>query len=775
MRAHSVFRGLAGLTVQQWLLLALALLLSLPAGYVGYQRVQAATAPPPARFQTAQVQRGSITATISATGQVVPLAQAKLTFRGSGRVAEVLVKLGDQVTKGQLLARLDDTELRLQVTQAKAALSSAQAKLENIKAGARPEDLAAAQAQLDAARAKLEAMQQGSRPDDLAAAQAAVEAARLRFEQVRAGPTEAELAQAQAAVAQAQAKLNQLLNPSPADVAAAQASVEQARANLAAAQAKLDQLLQPSQQDLQAARAAYDAALAKLNQLKNPSPADLQAAQQAVEQAQSTLAAAQSKLNSLLNPSAADLARAQQAVQVAQAAVYVAEVQLKKDKELGVYDPCDETTGKCVSTTMYNAHAAQLEAAKLQFAQAQATLQQLQSPNPADVQAAQASVAAAESSLAVARAKLEQLKNPSPADLASAQAAVFQAKATLDRLTNPDPRDVENARLAVEQAKAGLAAAEARLNQLLHPSEEDVQAAQAALGSAKAQLAKLQAGPDPADLAAAQSALQQALAQLAAKQQPYTQEELRQQQDAVKQAESNLAKVQNPYSTADIVAAQAAVDQAQAQLDLAQFNLENATLVAPFEGIVGAISMNPGEMVSAQTFITVLDPMSVRVDVNVDETDVVKVRVGMPATVTLEALPDRRLTGRVVGVGMAGTVTQGIVTYPISISVQARDPLPSGITATATITIDQRENVLLVPNRAVRTQGRNRIVEVITGQQPNGQPLRETRQVRAGLSNDQFTEILEGLREGDIVVIPQTTTAAARVPGLGVPVLRPGQ
>jgi hypothetical protein len=146
---------------------------------------------------------------------------------------------------------------------------------------------------------------------------------------------------------------------------------------------------------------------------------------------------------------------------------------------------------------------------------------------------------------------------------------------------------------------------------------------------------------------------------------------------------------------------------------------------------------------------------------------VAKVKAGMPAQVTFEALPDQRLQGRVVGVGLAGTATQGVVTYPISISVQTSEPLPSGLTATASIVTSQRDDVLEVPNRAVRTQGRNRIVEVITGETKNGQPVRETRQVQIGISNEQVSEVLAGLNEGDRVVIPTTTTAAARVPSLG--------
>ena len=104
-----------------------------------------------------QVQKGTITSSVSSTGTVSPLTQAKLSFSGSGTVTEVDVRVGDSVTKGQTLAKLDTTSLALQVSQAKAGVSSAEAKLATVKAGSTPQDLNAAQIALDAAKSKLTA------------------------------------------------------------------------------------------------------------------------------------------------------------------------------------------------------------------------------------------------------------------------------------------------------------------------------------------------------------------------------------------------------------------------------------------------------------------------------------------------------------------------------------------------------------------------------------------------------------------------------------------
>ncbi|HUE75242.1 MAG TPA: efflux transporter periplasmic adaptor subunit, partial [Chloroflexota bacterium] len=89
--------------------------------------------------------------------------------------------------------------------------------------------------------------------------------------------------------------------------------------------------------------------------------------------------------------------------------------------------------------------------------------------------------------------------------------------------------------------------------------------------------------------------------------------------------------------------------------------------------------------------------------------------------------------------------------------------LPAGTTATASIVVEQRDSVLMVPNRAIRRQGRDQFVEVLVDGNPQQRP------VRVGLANDQFTEVVEGLQNGELVVIPATTTAQPRVGGLGGP------
>jgi HlyD family secretion protein len=173
-----------------------------------------------------------------------------------------------------------------------------------------------------------------------------------------------------------------------------------------------------------------------------------------------------------------------------------------------------------------------------------------------------------------------------------------------------------------------------------------------------------------------------------------------------------------------------------------------------------------------------VDPSAVRVDANVDEVDVAKLSVGRPAEVTFDALPDRRFRGQVAAVAPSGNSTSGVVTYPIAINIQIPDDvtLPSGLTASVNITINRKTDVMVVPTRAVRRQGREQQVEVVSG---SGTQMKT---VQVGISNDQQTEIVDGLADGDVVVVPGTGTAPVRtgggfgggIPGGGGPAVKPG-
>jgi HlyD family secretion protein len=268
------------------------------------------TAQPTGETTTAVVERGTLLVAVSASGTIEPQDRVSLTFEQPGLVDEVLVEVGDEVKKGDVLARLDSEQLVLQVHQAEAALASAQAQLAQLKADARPEEIASAEANLRAADAQL----------DNADAQ---------LDRLRSGATDAEIAAAEAGLASAmteQKKAEDLHNRTMEcfDIKiphyykgticpALGAPEEQARYNLAAAdkalaaaQARYDEVLagadidqrHAAEANVLAAAAQRDAAQAQLNLLLTGATEEQIAAVEAqVEQAETALEQAELALD----------------------------------------------------------------------------------------------------------------------------------------------------------------------------------------------------------------------------------------------------------------------------------------------------------------------------------------------------------------------------------------------------------------------------------------------------------------------------------------------
>jgi HlyD family secretion protein len=226
------------------------------------------------------VKRDVIAATVSATGSIAPEAEVTLTFELGGKVEETLVKKGQMVKTGELLARLETASLQLQVAQAQATLALNEARLQQTMKEASAEDIAAAEADLASAEANYEEVKAGPTEEELIVAKADMEKAAIavqkaqaeydevawvpgvsalpqsaalqqasidyerakaNYQEVAQPPTERELKSALAQLVKAQTQLDKLRkNPEPEDVAIAQAQVDQARAQLEEAQLKLE-------------------------------------------------------------------------------------------------------------------------------------------------------------------------------------------------------------------------------------------------------------------------------------------------------------------------------------------------------------------------------------------------------------------------------------------------------------------------------------------------------------------------------------------------------
>jgi len=237
-------------------------------------------------------------------------------------------------------------------------------------------------------------------------------------------------------------------------------------------------------------------------------------------------------------------------------------------------------------------------------------------------------------------------------------------------------------------------------------------------------------------------------------------EKLRLAQDSLTEAESKLAcglgeGVTPSESYWTIRAAQIAVEKAQIDLDTANNNLEKTIMIAPFDGTIAKVDVKEGDKLSAwdyatKTIIELIDPTTMELEIKVDEIDIPDVELNQRAIISVDALPDVELEGKVTFICPVSTEESGVIMYEVTIGfdVPQGSTFKSGMSATVDIIIDEQSNVLLVPNRAIKhdSQG-NPVVEVMD----NGQI--QEKSVIIGISDGFRTEIVEGLNEGDLVVI----------------------
>jgi HlyD family secretion protein len=161
-------------------------------------------------------------------------------------------------------------------------------------------------------------------------------------------------------------------------------------------------------------------------------------------------------------------------------------------------------------------------------------------------------------------------------------------------------------------------------------------------------------------------------------------------------------------AVADDASARAGVSDAEAALSTDQTNLSKASIVAPADGVILTRAVDPGNAVAASlqavTLFTVAEDLAkLRLWVYVDEADVGAVKVGQDATFTVSAYLNRNYPARITRVGFGSTITDNVVTYLTYLDVDNADlSLRPGMTATATIIATQRNDVLLVPNTALR-------------------------------------------------------------------------
>jgi multidrug efflux pump subunit AcrA (membrane-fusion protein) len=216
-----------------------------------------------------------------------------------------------------------------------------------------------------------------------------------------------------------------------------------------------------------------------------------------------------------------------------------------------------------------------------------------------------------------------------------------------------------------------------------------------------------------------------------------------------------------------------AEQQAKVDLQNAIVSLENkkddflkTVILAPFDSTVVSVGFKKNDVLSAVSYssgasIQLVDTKAVKFEGLVDEIDILKVKTGQKATITVDAFPNKTFTGTVSFISPYGTPNaSNVVQFTVFIQLDPTDvALKGGLTATADIDIYSVQNVLLVPLSAVTTTPEGSFVTVMVS--AKGQP--ERRQVTLGQQNLEFAEVLSGLKEGDKVLIQEKAVVGAPV------------
>jgi HlyD family secretion protein len=429
---------------------------------------------------------------------------------------------------------------------------------------------------------------------------------------------------------------------------------------------------------------------------------------------------------------------------------------------------------------------------------------------------AQLDPAQAKAQVDQARANLQQAR----ASLAQAQAAVTSSRAGI---TDAQAKGVA-ARSTVQNNQAGVSAAEANVA-VLKAQQDD------ALSLLKQQESLLKAGViAQRDYEVAQTAYRTAEARYNQAVAQLNQSKLSEQSSASagiaqSQAVVEQSKAQLQQAQAQVAQNAAQVQQAQAALSLAEVNLSHTTITSPIDGVVVSRDVNVGQTVaaslSAPTLFTIANDLTqMQVIANIDQADIGLVEQAKSVRFTVDAFPGKDFDGKIHEMRLNPVNVQNVVTYNVVINVDNPEQvLKPGMTANLTITIDERNNVLKVPNSALRFtpqnanrqrtgaggnaggqgqgQGRRRqqadnaqgggdisnfapaSAPVLPGQTrivwvlgQDGKP--QPRRIKVGLSDGASTEVVEGnLTEGEMVITGQTVSGTAsstnqsRPPGFG--------
>lgn len=220
------------------------------------------------------------------------------------------------------------------------------------------------------------------------------------------------------------------------------------------------------------------------------------------------------------------------------------------------------------------------------------------------------------------------------------------------------------------------------------------------------------------------------------------------------------ARTEMDVVRAEVELAKARVKEAQERLNALNVSLSYTKIYAPISGFVSAVSTQQGETVvaglSAPNLITIIDPTKLEMWIYVDETDIGRTKPGMKVEYWVDTYRDKRFSGVIHTIYPQPEIKDNIVYYLAIVKIDPEDTslLKLEMTTHVRIIVEEKTNVLVVPNNAVRFEEGKNVVYM------KNKDRLERRQVIPGIRDDQFTEIVSGLSEGEVIVIPSVAKKA---------------
>lgn len=212
------------------------------------------------------------------------------------------------------------------------------------------------------------------------------------------------------------------------------------------------------------------------------------------------------------------------------------------------------------------------------------------------------------------------------------------------------------------------------------------------------------------------------------------------------------ATVGVPADPSDLYAQAEQENLAEQNVRDAQARLAATKLYAPFDGTVMSVQVQEGQNVGqGQPTITLSDLTKLQVSADIDEIDVANVSAGQKVQFTLDAFPGQTFTGTVQTISPGPVQKQGSTIYPalINFATAPKVQIRPGMAANLSITSSSKDNIIVVPTRAIRLVGPNKYVDLVTG---NNQTT--ATQVQTGVSDGSNTEIISGLQAGQQIKVP---------------------